>query len=70
MNPLEAAVAARRAEVVDAILSARPRDAAVWMSAACPARTVADDDIRGVVAAHRPDGEAPEPDCVGYTRPW
>src|SRR5687768_13200093 len=30
MNPIEAAVAARRTEVVDAILAERPHDAAAW----------------------------------------
>jgi hypothetical protein len=70
MTPLEAAVAARRPEVVDVILSARPLDAAGWAGAACLARSVPDADIRAVVAAHRPEGAAPDVDCAGYTRPW
>ena len=38
--------------------------------AACLARSVPDEDIRKVVAAHRPEGAAPDVDCAGYTRPW
>jgi hypothetical protein len=70
ITPLEAAVAARRAEVVDVILSARPLDAAGWTSAACLAGSVPDEDIREVVAAHRPEGAAPDVDCASYARPW
>ncbi|HET9271098.1 MAG TPA: hypothetical protein VFO31_23140 [Vicinamibacterales bacterium] len=70
MTPLEAAVAARRAEVVDVILSARPLDAAGWTGAACLAASVPDEDIREVVAAHRPEGAPPDVDCASYARPW
>jgi hypothetical protein len=70
ISPLEAAVAAHRPEVVSAILSERPLDAAGWTAAVCLARSVPDLDIREVVAAHRPEGAAPEVDCAGYTRPW
>ena len=70
MTPLEAAVAARRPEVVDVILSVRPPDAAGWTGAACLARSVPDEDIRQVVAAHRPEGAAVDVDCASYTRPW
>ena len=70
VTPLEAAVAARRPEVVDAILSARSLDAAGWTAAVCLARSVPDEDIGQVVAAHQPEGAAPEVDCAGYTRPW
>lgn len=70
MTPLEAAVAARRAEVVDVILSARPLDAAGWTGAACLAGSVPDEDIREAVAAHRPEGAPPDVDCASYVRPW
>ena len=70
VTPLEAAVAARRAEVVDAILSARPPGAAAWQRAACLANSVPDEDIREAVGAHRPDGVAADVDCAGYARPW
>ena len=70
VTPLEAAVAARRPEVVDAILSARSLDAAAWAAAICLARSVPDEDMAHVVAAHRPEGAAAEVDCAGYTRPW
>ena len=70
MTPLEAAVAARRPEVVNVILSVQPLDAAAWRGAACLAGSVPDKDIREVVAAHRPEGAAADVDCAGYTRPW
>jgi hypothetical protein len=70
LTPLEAAVAARRPEVVDAILWARPLDASRWPEIACLAGSVDDDDIRRVVAAHRPEGTDADVDCTGYTRPW
>ena len=70
VTPLEAAVAARRPEVVFAILSTRPLDAAGWTAAACLARSVPDRDMWQVVAAYRPEGAATDVDCAGYTRPW
>jgi hypothetical protein len=70
LTPLEAAVAARRAEVVEAILSARPVDGMAWSRAQCLAASVPDEDIREVVTAHRPEGVAVDVDCAGYTRPW
>jgi hypothetical protein len=70
VTPLEAAVAARRPEVAEVILSARPLDAAGWTRAACLAGSVPDADIRAVVASHRPESAAADVDCAGYTRPW
>lgn len=70
VTPLEAAVAARRPEVVAAILSTRPLDTPAWTAAACLARSLPEEDLRQLVAAHRPAGAAVDVDCTGYTRPW
>ncbi|HEV8396023.1 MAG TPA: hypothetical protein VGQ37_17205 [Vicinamibacterales bacterium] len=69
LTPVEAAVAARRAEVVDAILSSRRLEATDWQRAFCVAAAAPDEDIREVVNAHRP-ADATDADCAGYTRPW
>jgi hypothetical protein len=69
VTPVEAAVAARRAEVVDAILTERPFDTAEWQRVFCLASTMPDEDIREVVDAHRPEGAA-DGDCSSYRRPW
>jgi ABC-type uncharacterized transport system auxiliary subunit len=69
LTPVEAAVAARRAEVVEALLSSQRLEAAAWQRAFCVAAAVPDEDIRAVVNAHRPDGAA-DADCAGYRRPW
>jgi hypothetical protein len=69
LTPVEAAVAARRSEVVDAILSSRRLEATDWQRAFCVAAAAPDEDIREVVSAHRP-ADATDADCADYTRPW
>jgi hypothetical protein len=75
LTPLEAAVAAGRAEVVEVWLSARPSlDARVWIEARCVARFGRPDDVRETVDRHRPtdvpaDFDA-ERQCEGVARRW
>ena len=75
LTPLEAAVAAGRAEVVEVWLSARPRlDPRVWIEARCVARFGRTDDIRETVDRHRPadlpaDFDA-DRECEGVERRW
>jgi len=75
LTPLEASVAAGRAEVVEVWLSARPTlDARVWIEARCVARFGRTDDIAQTVDRHRPadvpaDFDA-ERQCEGVERSW
>jgi len=75
LTPLEAAVAAGRAEVVEVWLSARPSlDARVWIEARCVARFGGPDDVRETVDRHRPadvpaDFDA-ERQCEAVERRW
>lgn len=70
LTPLEAAIAAKRAEVVNVILSAMVVDAATWREAKCLLLGIDEDDVYGVVDAHRPPEIRGEPDCAGFVRPW
>jgi len=75
VTPLEAAVAAGRAEVVEVWLSAHPNlDRRMWIEARCVARFGRTDDIRQTVDRHRPaDVPAdfdPERQCEGVERRW
>jgi len=68
LTPLEAAIAARRGEVVEFLLwAAPPRDAETWTRARCLAALVNEDDVSAVLAKQAPPSE---PDCSGYVRPW
>ena len=69
LTPLEAAIAARRGEVIELLLwAAPPRDAATWTRARCLAGLVDDPDISALLAKQAPT--LPPPDCAGYLRPW
>ena len=75
VTPLEAAVAAGRAEVVEVWLSAHSSlDARRWIEARCVARFGRTDEIRQTVDRHRPaDVPAdfdPERQCDGVERRW
>lgn len=55
VTPLEAAVRARRPEVVEALLwEIGGVDAAAWMQAWCAARRSADREVQRALEAHRP----------------
>ena len=69
LTPLEAAIAARRPEVVDLLLWRMPhRDAAVLTRAWCLARRAGDGDVTRAVERYRLDAE--EPDCSQTPVPW
>ena len=75
LTPLEAAVGAGRAEVVEVWLSAHPSlDARAWIEARCVARFGRTDDIAQTVDRHRP-ADAPadfnaDRQCEGVERRW
>jgi hypothetical protein len=75
LTPLEAAVAAGRAEVVEVWLSAHPTlDPRAWIEARCVARFGRTDDIKEAVDRHRPvdvpaDFDA-DRQCENVRRRW
>ena len=75
LTPLEAAVAAGRAEIVEVWLSAHPRfDASAWIEARCVARFSRTDDVWQTVDRYRPadvpaDFDA-ERQCKDVERRW
>ena len=69
LNALDAAIGARRGEVVALLLfAAPPRDAAVWQQATCLARDIGDRDVLAVLDTARPPSVAGA--CEGFVRPW
>ncbi len=72
LTPLEAAIAARRSEVVDVILwASHGVDWSTWKGARCLADTVADRDVERVLDLYRPvDTDVVNVDCTGVRRPW
>ena len=69
LTPLEAAIAARRPEIVDLLLWTMPhRDASVLTRAWCLARAKDDRDLTQAVERYRTD--AGEPDCSQTPVPW
>ena len=68
LTPLDAAIAARRGEVVEFLLwAAPPLDVETWTRARCLAALVAEDDVSAALAKQAPPLEL---DCSGYVRPW
>jgi hypothetical protein len=70
LSPLEAGIAARRAEIVDVILfSARtPPEPATWTYLKCLAELEGDKDVTATLDRYRP--ESATQTCDGVTRPW
>lgn len=69
LTPLEAAIAARRAEVVDILLwRTNGADAQTVARARCLAQRDGDADISRVLERYASGG--PEPECSGITLPW
>lgn len=69
LTPLEAAIAARRPEVVDLLLwRMQRRDASVLARASCLARRGGDSEVVRAVERYRVD--AGEPDCSRTVLPW
>jgi hypothetical protein len=70
LTPVEAGIAAGRAEVVDVILfSARmPPDGPTWNRLRCLAQLQGDEDVEDVLDRYRPESAVLE--CSGVTRPW
>jgi hypothetical protein len=69
LTPLEAAIAAGRAEVVELLLwRTQGGDADSLARAWCLAQNVGDGDVARVVARFR--AHAAEPDCSQVVRPW
>jgi hypothetical protein len=69
LTALDAAIGARRGEVVQFILwAAPPREAAVWERATCLAESVGDRDVTTVLDAARPASIVPQ--CKDFVRPW
>lgn len=69
MTPLEAAVAAERADMVELLLEqgARP-DAGQWTRLMCFAASVEADDVRALLEPQRPDGASES--CDGVAIGW
>jgi hypothetical protein len=73
LTPLEAAIAARRPEVVEVILWAGPRlDDGAWRHARCLAALSSDEELGPVVERYRPAaiGADVRPHCAGIRQPW
>ncbi len=73
LTPIEAAMAARRPEVVEVLLwAANELDGPAWIRARCLAAMVPDAEIERVVDRYRPAGigAGDSVDCVGIERPW
>ncbi len=69
LTPLDAAIAARRGEVIELLVwAAPPRDAGEWVEALCLAAALGDAGITEILARLKP--ASVEPDCAGFTRPW
>jgi hypothetical protein len=69
LTALDAAIGARRGEVVSFLLfAAPPRDAATWERATCLAGMVGDRDVTAVIDKARPASVAAR--CEGFVRPW
>jgi hypothetical protein len=70
VTPLEAAIAARRAEVVFIVLHyGAPLDPPEWNRVRCLAAIARDPDVARLLDQRRPIG-ATTPDCAGVTVPW
>ena len=72
LSPLEAAIAAERADIVDLLLSvATTVDAAAWGRARCLAARVDDEDIERVLNSHKPV-QSPDQNahCSELPPPW
>ena len=69
MTPLEAAVAAERADMVELLFEqgARP-DPQQWTRLMCLAASVEADDVRGLLESQRPDGASES--CDGVAIGW
>jgi hypothetical protein len=74
LTPLEAAIAARRPEVVDVLLSEMPGglDADAWSRAVCLAGAVKAHDVERVLHDHRPGRAAGDArvECTAHALPW
>ena len=71
LTPFEAAIAAGRPEVAELLVWAGYRfDTAEWIHLRCLASGEGDEDIVGLLDAHRPEGAAAVPDCTGVRKPW
>jgi hypothetical protein len=70
LTPVEAGIAAGRAEVVDVILFSAhtPPDAPTWNRIRCLAQLQGDEDVEAVLDRYRPASAVLE--CSGVTRPW
>jgi hypothetical protein len=68
-TPIEAAIAAQRAEVLEVLLpDARPLDAATWNRLRCLAEHTADRDTSTLLDRWKPDGATLA--CAGIVPPW
>ena len=70
LTPLEAAIAARRPEIVVALITQRRFDREQWNRLRCLVASSPDGDVERVVEEHRPEGAAAIPDCSGVNPPW
>jgi hypothetical protein len=69
LTPLDAAIAARRGEVIELLVwAAPPRHGGEWVQALCLAAALGDEGISEILARLKPPSV--EPDCAGFTRPW
>jgi len=70
LTPLEAAVGARRADMVELLLeNGAVMDASAWTRLRCFADVVKAGDVRELLDARRPEG-APPFSCDAVTTPW
>ena len=69
VTPLEAAIAARRAEVVEILMwSAEGVDPETWTRLRCLAASASDEDVARVLDQYKP--AAAGSNCAGVVRPW
>lgn len=69
LTPLEAAVGARRADMVELLLeNGAEMDAATWTRLTCFTAVVDADEVRVVLEPHRPAGASDA--CDGVRTPW
>lgn len=69
LTPIEAAIAARRPEVVDVLLpDQRPLDAPAWNRLRCLAEHAGDADTSALLDGWKPAGGTM--DCAGVAIPW
>ena len=69
LTPLDAAIVARRGEMVALVVwMAPPRDTREWVHALCVAGLVGDEDTSATLARLKP--ASVEADCAGFTPLW